>query len=80
MMRRRMMKGDIMKKIPTKDILFLTLRLKILYKYVNIISNRKKGMKNREIYIEPATFQEKSVHFTIELAFLEIKEVNLYLD
>ena len=40
----------------------------------------EKGTKNRDIYVEPTHFQEKSVHITLELAFLEIKAVNLYLD
>ena len=41
--------------------------------------NRKKVPKNRDIYVEPTNYQEKSVHITLELAFLEIKAVNPYL-
>ena len=50
-----------------------------LHNFVAIL-NRKKVPQNRDIYVEPTNFQEKSVHITLELAFLEIKAVNPYLN
>ena len=48
--------------------------------YFAAFLNRKNVRKNRDIYAEPANFQEKLVHIMLKLASLEIKAVNLYLD
>ena len=39
----------------------------------------KKVRQNRNIYFEPANYA-KLVHIMLELAYLEIKMVNLYFD
>ena len=42
--------------------------------------NRRNVPENVYLYVEPAIFQELSVHITLELAFLKIKAFYLLLN